>query len=152
MESQAYGPAGYFLGSLRKGDDLLAGLDGWCRDNRVTCGLIWVIGSLSRAVLGFYDQQERVYRSFRLDEPLEIVSGSGNVSLKDGRPFCHVHLVVADSRGRCFGGHLMPDCSVFAAEVHLAILDGAAPVRLADKNTGLSLWDLRAPGPTDGGA
>ncbi len=140
MEARTYHTSQVVLGRLTKGDDLLAGIESLCRTHKVRCGLIQILGSLSGATLAFYDQIGKAYRTFHVDTPLEIVSGLGNVSLKGGKLFCHVHLVVADCRGACYGGHLVPGSAVFAAEVHLQALAGEPPIRRADESTGLYLW------------
>jgi predicted DNA-binding protein with PD1-like motif len=72
---------------------------------------------------------------------MEIVSLYGNISLKDGKPFAHVHVVLSDAKGNGRGGHLLPGRTpVFACELIIEEFDGEPPVRLNDENTGLALW------------
>ena len=100
------------------------------------------IGALKHAKLGFYDQEKHEYQEMTLDSPHEIASCVGNISVKDGRPFVHAHVVLADKNGNTKAGHLLEGI-VFAAEVHLRELKGAKLERKYDKVTGLSLWETR---------
>ena len=99
------------------------------------------MGSLGRARLSFYDQQMRAYRELDFDASHEIVAGTGNISLRDGAPQVHLHLAVADSQGKVFGGHCLDGCRVFAVEFAIWPFTGAVPKRVPDADTGLLLWE-----------
>lgn len=140
--AQADGKRGPMLiGRLPHQGDLLGGLTAAAVEGGVKAGLIQVIGSLERARLAFYDQRARRYREFSLDTPLEITAGLGNISLKDGTPFVHLHLSLADQEGAMTGGHAVAGCTVFAAEYAFIPLAGTTPVRMHDETTGLFLWE-----------
>ena len=64
--------------------------------------------------------------------------------MKNGRPFVHAHIVLADKEGNTRAGHLLEGI-VFATELHLQELRGAKLERKNDKVTGLSLWDMTNP-------
>ena len=84
-----------------------------------------------------------------IDAPHEMASCIGNVSLKDGEPFVHTHVVLADEAGNTKAGHLFAGV-VFVAEVHLHELEGPSLERKRDEATGLSLWiteERRGGGP-----
>ena len=106
----------------------------------IIAGIFTAIGALKHAKLGFYDQEKHEYQEITLDSPHEIASCVGNISVKDGRPFVHAHVVLADKNGNTKAGHLLEGI-VFAAEVHLRELKGAKLERKYDKVTGLSLWE-----------
>jgi len=99
------------------------------------------IGALKRAKLGYYDQKNHKYREITIDSPHEMASCVGNVSLSDGKPFVHAHVVLADERGNTRAGHLM-EGTVFAAEVLLRRLEGPRLERKLDAVTGLWLWEI----------
>jgi len=133
-------PGNILMGRLRQGDDLLEGLTEVCARENVTLGRIEAIGSVRRARLGYYDQQAREYRHFTLNEPLEISSLQGNVSVKEGAPFVHAHLVLSGRGGESRGGHLAPGTEVFACEFLIEVLKGPGLLRRHDDATGLQLW------------
>lgn len=126
---------------LPKGGDLLLSLNQVCADNKVTRGMVQLIGAVEFATMAYYDQDKQAYETFELREHAEILSCTGNVSLKDGAPFCHMHIIFGGRRGACVGGHLMPGSSVFAAEAVILPLPGKELARGFDEPTGLPLWE-----------
>lgn len=125
---------------LPTGADLLEELTNACAGAEVTRGSVQVIGALKRAKTGYYHQADQRYESHEFDEALEILAGLGNVSLKDGKPFVHLHLTLGRADGSCIGGHAMPGCEIFAAEALITPIAGAPLVREPDETTGLPLW------------
>lgn len=140
MKTFAFADARVLLVRLDRGDDLLAALQALCEAEGVQAGTIEGIGAVEEAVLGWYDQAAGRYLEQRFGRGMEITALLGNVSLRDGVPFVHAHLTLADGEGRCFGGHLMPGTRVFACELCLRAFAGEAPVRQPDGPTGLMLW------------
>lgn len=128
------------MGRLAPGDDVLEALETLVREESITSAQLQFIGALQQGALGYYDQEARQYRTITLDRHLEIASGMGNVSLRDGRPMVHAHLVLSDAEGRCWGGHLVPGNRVFACEFTLLVLEGDPWIRYPDDFTGLTLW------------
>ncbi len=138
-----------FMGKLPHQTDLIGALTEAAAVNGIEAGALQVVGALQGAKLGFYDQWSKTYRELPFAKPLEIVSGLGNISLRDGKPFVHLHLSLSDEEGKVFGGHAMEGCTVFAAEYVIVPLPGAVPVRTFDETTGLYLWERKqypAPG------
>jgi len=129
-----------FLVRVPRGADLWNHLTEFCAKRKIRCAAVNVIGATSEVTIGYYDQRTHRYHQKKFREEMEIVSCSGNVSLKEGKPFLHLHAVMGDTKLRCFGGHLFPGSSVFAAEVFIQELLGTPNVRLPDASTGLALW------------
>ncbi len=101
--------------------------------------MVLCIGAVQGATLGFYHQKHKRYEWHRKKHPMEIVSGIGNVSMKDRRLFLHLHVSLSDSRGRVCGGHLSSPTPVFACEVFVRTT-AQGLVRKYDRQTGLFLW------------
>lgn len=121
--------------------DLVQTMTELARSRGIEAGSFTAIGALKRARLGYYDQKNHEYRELKIDSPHEMASCLGNVSLKDGEPFIHAHVVLADETGNTKAGHLLEGV-VFAAEVHLRQLEGPRLERKYDEVTGLSLWNM----------
>jgi len=126
---------------LKHDADLVQTMTELVRSKGIEAGSFTVIGALKRARLGYYDQKNHEYRELKIDSPHEMASCIGNVSLKDGEPFIHAHVVLADETGNTKAGHLLEGV-VFAAEVHLRQLEGPRLERKYDEVTGLSLWNM----------
>jgi hypothetical protein len=131
-----------FMGKLNYGSDLLEEIHGICRKENIRLGRIEALGAVQKARLGFYNQQTHGYNFFTIDQSLEILNLVGNVSLKDGNPFVHAHITLADKTGKAYGGHLALGTVVFACEFILEAFDGPIFDRVLDEKTGLPLWKL----------
>jgi len=126
---------------LKHDADVVQSITELAKNKGIEAGSFTAIGALKRAKLGYYDQKNHEYREIRIDSPHEMASCVGNVSLKDGEPFIHAHVVLADETGNTKAGHLLEGI-VFAAEVHLRQLEGPRLERKYDELTGLSLWNM----------
>ncbi len=121
-------------------EELVKALTSFVERENVETGIISFIGSFRQVKLGYYDEKLKKYMAIEFKEgPYEIVSGLGNVSLKDGRPFCHIHVAIGLHDGRMFGGHLI-EGDVLLAEGFVQVLEGEALVRKPDPDTGLAYW------------
>ncbi len=128
------------LGRLPYRNDLIAALEGFCADHSIQTAIFSIIGSVTSATLGSYDQNQQVYVTFNKVEPLEIVHCTGNVSLRNGKPAVHAHAIFADINGHTLGGHIFSETIVYAGEIYVQELLGQPLSREYDKDTGLFLW------------
>ena len=140
MISYPLEPGKVHLIRLNTGEDLLDGIAAFATDNDIHAAWLTYLGAVNRASLRYFDQDAREYVDFELDRHLEILSGVGNVSLLDGKPFVHTHAAFADGEGKAFGGHLNSGTKVWVAEIRLQELRGADVTREPDDCTSLSLW------------
>jgi predicted DNA-binding protein with PD1-like motif len=135
-------PKEVFMGRLSHGGDLLEEITNICQEEKIQLGWFEALGAVKRARLAFYNQETHEYEFFVIDQPLEITKLVGNVSLKDGNPFIHAHITLADKAGNAYGGHLVSGTVVFACEFILEIFDGPVLQKEFDEVTGLSLWTM----------
>lgn len=128
---------------LKPDSDLLEELNSLANREGIFLAQISGIGALSSATLGIFLPREARYDVKKLEGELEICHLSGNISLKEDKSFVHAHLVVSDREGRAWGGHLLPGCRVFVAEVITISFEGARLKRFSQPNLpGLFLWPL----------
>lgn len=142
---RTFKPQTIHMGRLEKGADIINSLETYCAERGIQAGWVNLLGALDKATLSYYDQREHKYYHRPLYGEYEIVSCSGNISLKDGKPFAHLHIVLGDTEYNTVGGHLWPGTvSVFAAEFVIFEVEnpaGETPLtRCADVETGLALW------------
>jgi predicted DNA-binding protein with PD1-like motif len=128
-----------FFARLDHGADIISEITNLAEENGIEKGAISAIGALSRAELGYYDQVSHKYCKISVDEPVELASCTGNISLRDGRPFVHAHAALSNRTGKTWGSHLTCG-TIFAAEVCLQELSGLPLKRVPDSITGLALW------------
>jgi predicted DNA-binding protein with PD1-like motif len=129
-----------FVGRLATGSDLVAEIERFCLERDVTAAQVTVIGAVRQARYAYYEQVDKRYLELGSDTHHEIVGFTGNVSLRDDKPFLHAHATFADASGATVGGHLVRGCEVFAAEVMIREVGDVALIRLHDEETGLALW------------
>jgi len=133
----------FFLGKLPFGRDLKESVEDFCKEASIRTAVFSVLGSVSSVTLGCYDQKQQVYVTFNEETPLEITACIGNVTIKDGSPFVHAHIVLSDEKGKIIGGHLFSETIIFAGEISLQELKGKPFERAYDNKTGLMLWNLQ---------
>ena len=140
MASRTYTTKRTFIGRLSNGSDLYESIAKFCQYEDIQIGRITAIGAVKNAAVAYYDQRRKKYGTVKFKKEMEILSCLGNVSLKEGKPFVHVHIALADDKGKVFGGHLMPGTTVFACELFIEELDGKPLDRNLDEKSGLTLW------------
>jgi len=130
-----------FLCNIPYDSDLLLSLKELANVLKIKSGIFTFIGALKTACLFYYVQNEKKFEKNVFDGPVEIVSGMGNIATFEGDIVVHAHLVIADRKGNCYGGHLTEGSKVFACEVYLRELSPAVS-RKYDSLTGLNLLVL----------
>lgn len=128
------------IGQFPFGTDLLDVLTQFVQKEKIRTGRINGIGATTHAVVAYYDQNQKKYLSMEFPGGMEILNLQGNVSIRDEKPFVHVHLLLGNPEGKVFGGHLMPGTKIWACEVIIDEFTGEDLVRGEDQNTGLFLW------------
>lgn len=134
-------PTRTIVGQLPTGTDLYEGLSEIVRRENIRFGRIQAIGATTHAVVAYYDQKLKNYLPLEFEGGMEILSCTGNISMRDGKPFVHIHLLLGDCDGNVFGGHVLPGTKVFALEVFIDEYEGSEFVREKDERTGLFLWN-----------
>jgi len=129
-----------YIGQLPLGSDLYETLTAIIRRENITTGRIQGIGATTHAVIAYYDQHKKEYMRLEFPGGMEILSIAGNISIRDGAPFVHAHIVLGDPEGKVFGGHLLPGTKIFACEIFIDVFKGKEFVRQQDEKTGLFLW------------
>ncbi len=128
---------------IDKGEEVVKSITDYCVRENIANAYFSGIGAVDVLTCGYYNLEEKQYHFKEYAEPLEVVSLSGNVMLKDGTPFVHVHGVFTDIENRAFGGHIVEMHVHVVLEVMLTPLSSRV-VRIHDDCIGLSLMELEA--------
>ena len=126
-----------------KNEDVRQGLLELANTNRFADAHLNGIGAFSEVTLGFFDPSRKDYKKIPINEQVEVLSFTGNIVQKDGRPRLHAHVVVGKSDGTAHGGHFLGGRVWPTLEITLSEL----PVHLRrrdDAETGLALIELAA--------
>ena len=133
-------PGRRFVCRLPHGKDLITSIEDFCIELSIQMATFSIIGAVASVTFGAYDQKQQVYVTFKEESPLEIVNCIGNVSLKNGDPVVHAHIVLGDKQGKTLGGHLFSETILFAGEIDLQELIGKPLEKVYDDTTGLMVW------------
>ncbi|MFX1578115.1 MAG: PPC domain-containing DNA-binding protein [Promethearchaeota archaeon] len=127
---------------MEPGEDVLGAIEEVARKHGVQSGQLSLIGAISQAKLGYYHRESAKYRDFTVDEDVEVVSCIGDISTHEGNLVVHAHMIVADEKGKCWGGHLLSGCTV-SVTIELVIIETEIElIRTRDDMTGLNLLHI----------
>jgi predicted DNA-binding protein with PD1-like motif len=133
-----------------KGDEVVATLTAFAKQQGMEGGHFTAIGAFSKATLGYFDRDRRDYRRIPVGEQVEVLSLVGDVALENAAPKVHAHAVVGRSDGSTLGGHLL-EAHVWPT-LELVFTESPRPLRRrSDPESGLALIHLPATGPTPTG-
>ncbi len=129
---------GSLLCVLQKGERLIETLTPELARLEIRGATLSGLGALKEVELGYYELDHKEYIRKTFTDDYELISLSGNVALKDGKPFIHVHAALGDKGFQVFGGHLFEATVAVTAEISVLPFD-FAPGRELDPSIGLSL-------------
>lgn len=102
------GPPATYAVVLAKGDEAIAALTGFVRERGINAASVSAIGAFERALVGYFDWEQKEYRHIPVAEQVEVLSLLGDVARgTDGQPSLHVHAVLGRHDGSVVGGHLL---------------------------------------------
>ena len=115
---------------LTKGQDLKKEIIKFVEENNIEAGIIkCAVGCVYEANFRLAEAKE----CFHKKGYFEIVSVMGTVSING----CHIHISVADNKGKTIGGHLKEGCLVdTTAEICIESFNNYKFDRQFDENTG----------------
>jgi predicted DNA-binding protein with PD1-like motif len=128
---------------LESGESAIETLTAFLCSERVECAQVGAAGAVRWVRLGYWNAETRQYEYQEFPEQLEVVSFQGNVALKDGQPFLHVHGVFGRRDFSVVGGHIKEARVHPTLEVWLRT-EAIVVRRTRDAATGLDLLDLPA--------
>lgn len=91
---------------LSDGEEIMSSLIHVCRENDVDSAVIFSsIGMVSSVVFGWYNGRD--YTTETVNEELELCSLSGNISLREGKLYPHLHGVFNRPDHSVLSGHVL---------------------------------------------
>ncbi len=103
------------------GDEFIAGLTGFAKEHNLAASHFTAIGSFRDARLAYFQVEKKEFKPIPIDEQVEVLSLVGNITLDQGEPKIHAHVVVGRPDGTTLGGHILeahirPTLEVFVVE------------------------------------
>jgi predicted DNA-binding protein with PD1-like motif len=126
---------------IDKGEELVETLKQFCADQNITLGSISGIGAVNKATVGLFETATKQYHSTELTGDFEIASLTGNATTMNGKPYLHLHIVLADRDHNTRGGHL--NAATVSATAEIIIHTAPAAIdRKFSEEIGLNLLDF----------
>jgi len=126
---------------LHRGEEIMQTVQRFAEEQKLKNAAVIGIGAAENLDLGYWDRERREYARRQFADPHEIVSLSGNLSWKDGSPFLHAHVLLANRDFAVVGGHLF--AATITATAELQIWPGEFELhREMDSDVGMKLWNL----------
>lgn len=123
---------------LDRGEELHQELVALATEHDWTSAWIQGLGGAISATLGFYNFETREYEWKEFNEPLEILNLQGNMVIKEGVPFWHIHGVFSGRDFTAIGGHIKSLTIGLTGELHIMPKE-IRLTRSYDQTTGLAL-------------
>jgi uncharacterized protein len=92
---------------LATGEEAMAALVAFATDRQLRATQFTAIGAFSRVVVAYFDWNTKQYRNIPIDEQVEVLSLVGDISVENGKPKVHAHVVVGKVDATAHGGHLV---------------------------------------------
>lgn len=115
----------YFI-YIEKNKKVMDTLIRFCKDQAITNAKISGIGAVKQSEIGAYDTVGKEYIQKQFPDVWELVSYEGNVTLKDGDPFVHGHVVLSNHDMKTIGGRLFEMTVAAVGEFFLRKFDNDA--------------------------
>ncbi len=132
-----YGVGRIFMFRIPRGNELLDYINRFAQVNNISMAWINAIGSIEDVELAYYDRTIGEYLVKKYPGVYELVVGTGNISLRDNKPFTHMHVVIGDQENKAYAGHLVK-AQVYVAEI--VIVEFTGEPKLVREHVGGKLW------------
>ncbi|HUV71987.1 MAG TPA: PPC domain-containing DNA-binding protein [Clostridia bacterium] len=128
-----------YLLMVKRGESIVASLEKFCQEEGIKNGFFYGIGAVDEVELAHYSVENKKYSSFKLKEPLELVSLIGNVFLgPKGELIVHAHASLSRPNGEMIGGHLVEGKISGTGEIFFTPLTSTL-AKSYDQETGLKI-------------
>lgn len=96
-----------FVVILEPGEEAMSSLVAFAREQTLSASQVTAIGAFERVVLGYFDRDRRDYQPIPIERQVEVLSLVGDIVGQADDLNLHAHVVVGQSDGSAYGGHLM---------------------------------------------
>jgi len=89
------------------GDEVMEGLVRFAKEHRISASQFSGIGAFEEVTVAFFVPAKKDYNKIVIREQMEVLSLLGDVSVEEGEPKIHAHVVLGKSDASAHGGHLV---------------------------------------------
>lgn len=92
---------------MESGDEVMDQLLSFAKEKELKASQFTAIGAFKKAMLGYFDFSIKEYIKIPVDEQVEVLAFTGDISLYKDEPKVHAHVVLGKGDGSTCGGHLL---------------------------------------------
>ena len=128
-----------FVIVIKRGESIVGTLKEFCQKEGIKNGFFYGIGAVAEVEMAHYSVDDQKYSSYKFEEPLEMVSLTGNVFLGPEKELVvHSHASFSRPDGEMLGGHLVEakisaTCEIYFQSLRLSLQ------KQYDEETGLKI-------------
>ena len=126
---------------LETGEELMSSIEEIAKKEDVRLATINGIGACSKIEMGYIVLSQKEYTFKQFEGNLEILQTTGNITIKEGAPFAHIHINIADEECRSLGGHLNHAIISATFEGVFHIIDDEI-IREMNEDVGIALMNV----------
>ena len=126
---------------IESGEELGSTLKGFLTSREINFAQMTGLGAVKSATVAYWNSTTQQYETHERAEQMEVISLIGNVSIREGEPFAHIHLGLGRSDLSMIGGHFNAAVAHPMLEIWLTPID-ATVNRVLDESCGLYLMEL----------
>jgi len=126
---------------IESGENVLEPLVELARREGLGYAVVNGLGAVRWVRVAYLNVETKEYEPHEVTEQLEMVSLIGNLALRDGEPFFHLHATLGRRDLSTFGGHFLDAIAHPTLEVSIQPEDGTL-VRRFDPQLGMAVMDL----------
>jgi predicted DNA-binding protein with PD1-like motif len=106
-----------YLLRIEPNEEVFESLINFAENNKIKFGFFYGIGACRECEIGRYNEKKKDYDWFKFKKQLEISSLIGNLTLKEGHLYLHIHASLGDKNLKTISGHLrklviFPTCEI----------------------------------------
>ena len=134
---------GRYILSIPNHSEITSELAAFCEEHGIQSGIVGGIAAIDEATFRFFDPATKDYVDKTFSEQMEVTCLTGNISVKEGKTYLHIHVTASRSDYSCIGGHLLTARISGACELFIEDYGLQGVGRRFEAKTGLNLYDFK---------
>lgn len=95
-----------YLLRIEPNEEIFESILNFAKKYKINFGFFFGIGAGDYFEIGRYNERTKDYDWKKIKKQMEIISIIGNLTIKENKPYLHIHASLSDKNLKSFGGHL----------------------------------------------
>lgn len=131
---------------LDKNDEVISCLTEVCKKEHISAASVSGIGGCGEIEVGTFILDKQDYKVQHKTGMFEMLSLTGNITLKEDIPFPHVHAVFSyldeNEESKLIGGHLKKAVIILTGEIVITPAENNVIKRVKNDDLGIFIWEF----------